>query len=486
MLDAVLSRGRRRMVGDRLLSNLALAVAVFLAGLALLAVLGTRILDWWAPASLFAVCLAIGAVRVWRSAPSTETVARVLDRRCSLADLLATAVHFRQSESGVAVAQRHQAESAAGRIDLPQALPYRVPKSLFAGAALAVAVSALLFYRFGIQRELTLAAPIAHLNLDPLGLATRAEERARRERAAAGKSANATAPEGIVNRLGTSTSDNPGEKDSTGPQGSAVTTGPQQGKPDAGAATEDGKKAGGAREESSDASEAGAAAPKAGGDQPPSSRDGAQQGAQSGSKSPGSPNSSGLMSKLRDAVSSLMSKMKPEGNQAPPGGTQAAQQPNGKQPSGQQAGSQAGKPDAKGNPSDQDGQESASSDSDQMAPGKGAGKSSDQKASAKPGSGMGHQDGSKELKDAEQLSAMGKLSEIIGKRSANVTGEMTIEPQDGPQQLKTGYTHSTARHGEAAGDVNRDEVPLALQSYVKQYFDQVRKPAAAKAKPAAN
>ena len=56
-----------------------------------------------------------------------------------------------------------------------------------------------------------------------------------------------------------------------------------------------------------------------------------------------------------------------------------------------------------------------------------AGQSGQQPASKQPGSGIGRQDGSKDVKLAEQLAAMGKISEIIGKRSANVTGELTVE-----------------------------------------------------------
>ena len=486
MLDQILSRGKYRILQDRILSDLALAGSISLGAVILVLILGTRILDWWVPVLLLGATFGADAIRAILNVPTDEKVARMLDNRCHLADTLATAVHFRSSLNEVAGAQRRQAENAVRQIDLAQALPFQFPKAAYALAGLGIAALCLFIYRFGTERELTLSAPIAHLNLDALSLAAHADEKARQDHGRKSGSSNSITPEGAVNRLGTSTSDNPGEKDSLGPSGTAVTTGSQQAKNDANSPSPDGKKTGGAREEATDSSDAGAGAPRQNGDQPPSSRDGSPQSAQSGSKPSGTPDSSGLMSKLRDAVSSLISRMKPQGSQAPPGGAQAAQQPNGKPPSGQPGASQQGKPDASGNPSDQDGQESAASESDQMAPGKGAGKTGDQSASAKPGSGMGHQDGSKELKDAEQLSAMGKLSEIIGKRSANVTGEMTIEPQNGPQQLRTGYTRSTARHGEASGDVNRDEVPIALQSYVQEYFDQVHKQATARAKRSAN
>ena len=70
---------------------------------------------------------------------------------------------------------------------------------------------------------------------------------------------------------------------------------------------------------------------------------------------------------------------------------------------------------------------------------------------------------------------MGKISEIIGKRSANVSGEATIEVQNSSQQLSTPYAQKRAQHGEAGAEISRDEVPVALQAYVEKYFEAVRK-----------
>ena len=88
---------------------------------------------------------------------------------------------------------------------------------------------------------------------------------------------------------------------------------------------------------------------------------------------------------------------------------------------------------------------------------------------------MGKQDGNKDLADAEQLAAMGKISEIIGKRSAQLTGEMTVEVPSGKQQLKTAYTRKHAAHGDTGGELSREEIPLNLQPYVQRYFDEIRK-----------
>jgi hypothetical protein len=133
------------------------------------------------------------------------------------------------------------------------------------------------------------------------------------------------------------------------------------------------------------------------------------------------------MSKLKDAFQNLLSKAKPQQNQqasAQPGKdgktaqskSQGSKQQNGKdgQPQkGQQGDAQEG----------EDGQEAKNSENAQQ--GKGQGKSDSQQSSKQPGSGIGSQDGDKGIKNAEQLAAMGKLSEILGKRSATISGEAT-------------------------------------------------------------
>jgi hypothetical protein len=84
------------------------------------------------------------------------------------------------------------------------------------------------------------------------------------------------------------------------------------------------------------------------------------------------------------------------------------------------------------------------------------------------------------LRQAEQLAAMGKISEIIGKRAANVTGEATVDVQNTSQQLRTSYQERRAEHTQTGAEINRDEIPVALESYVQQYFEQLRKQPAGK------
>jgi hypothetical protein len=76
---------------------------------------------------------------------------------------------------------------------------------------------------------------------------------------------------------------------------------------------------------------------------------------------------------------------------------------------------------------------------------------------------------------------MGKISEVLGKRSATVTGEMMIEVDTTKQTLKTPWADRQAGHTEAGGEIHRDEVPLIFQPFVERYFEEIRKtPPAAK------
>ena len=141
-----------------------------------------------------------------------------------------------------------------------------------------------------------------------------------------------------------------------------------------------------------------------------------------------------LVSKLRDAMSNLLSRMKQQPNSAgaqQQASNQNAQQWQGQKGSGQKAKSGQGKQQQGGQDSDsQDGDQGEEAENAQNAQGRGAGQSSDDQASKQPGSGIGKQDGNKDVKLAEQTAAMGKISEIIGKRSANVSGEVTVEVQN--------------------------------------------------------
>lgn len=478
-IDQLLARARHRVFLQSLTDAACCAAAVFALVCALVLITGTGLLALWIPVAAALLALGLASFRAFRARPTPLRAARTLDLRCRLADALSTAVHFRESDVGTAKAQRAQAEAAARTVVVEDALPFRRPRWLYPAAGFVSLALVLFIVRFGIERRLDLAPPLLTIQQDPLSMA------ARQDKAAKAKE-NPNTDADVLSRLGTSTPDDPSEQNLPNPPGTAVDAANPANPNAPPANVANGKAADGNQDEagSNDPQRAGDQKPGADQrpDQPPSSREGAPQSAQSGSKGQGSPEGSGMLSKLRDAMAGLISKLKPQGNQSPPGGQQNSQQASGKQPSGNQQsgqkGNQNGQKSADGQPQAGEDDEAAA-DSEQGKSGDGKGKT-DQNAAAKPGSGMGHSDGSKELKDAEQLAAMGKLSEIIGKRSASITGEMTIESQSGPQQLKTAYARSDAKHAATSGDIARDEVPVELQSYVQKYFEQVRKKPAVK------
>ena len=50
-----------------------------------------------------------------------------------------------------------------------------------------------------------------------------------------------------------------------------------------------------------------------------------------------------------------------------------------------------------------------------------------------------------------------------------------MEVQSTSQQLRTQYAQRGAQHTQGGAEISRDEIPVALQSYVEQYFEQMRK-----------
>ena len=188
--------------------------------------------------------------------------------------------------------------------------------------------------------------------------------------------------------------------------------------------------------------------------------------------------SNGLIDRMKDALSSLAAKMRPNGNQ------QDANQRSGEDKKGDRQGASK----EQNNASRQDANSQQASEQQQASEGQaqgqtqektrsGQGKAADQladKSKSDSHSGIGSQDGDKEMKETDQLKAMGKLAEIIGKRSASATGDVMVENPSGKQHLQTEYSGRVGRHSDLGGEINRDEIPLMYQQYVREYMSQVR------------
>ena len=493
MIEDLIRRARRRFLLNETLAQFAFAIAVLVGGFVLMLIFGTRYLEWWTLGLFAAAGVAIGSWRVVKRAPTAYTTAVRLDENAGLHDALSTALHFSGNGNGVTgefrQSQRQQAESVAGDVQLDRAVPFLIPRTLYAMAALFLVASALIGLRYGVGHRLDLRAPITQLFF---------EDEAIRDP----KKAQALYPksktwmdeaQSLLSKLGMAPNPNepaPGDPDALDKAIEQALQNPadptaQQGEKGAGQGGKPGQtKAGDSANESPNGD------PIDNGDQQANNEQNGQEGAnpkdgQQGSKSSpgknGTPsNKESLLSRLKDAMSNMLSKS--EKNEGGSSSEKNQQSAKNETPSGEKGQAGKGAQEKGESQSDAEGQPDSDSQAGQQAQGR-LNNAANQ-TPAQGGSGIGNQDGSKEIKAAAQLKAMGKISEIIGQRAATVTGETSVEVQSGNQKLHTDYSNTAAAHGETDGDVTRDEIPLSLQAYVQQYFTEVRKAGgAAKPKP---
>jgi len=459
-------RARRRLFHDQLLVRSANSLSAAVGALILLLLAGAGTLGWyWAVVALAAAAIA-GIWQARRRLPSPYRAAQLVDARLDLADTLSTAVHFSAAGIGTEIERRQQeqAEQLAATVDLRRAIPYVLPRSAYLLAALALVACGICALRYGLTRRLDFKPSLARLiaqRLDP------AAELASNPTAPApaAKPDDPLDPAAQQGQPGAGEPAQASSLDSQNPSAPAAAErhasengGPQQGQNAEAQNGEPGEQAG-----SSDA---------AGGNrQPPT--------AQNAQREPAPNENASLLSKAKDALQNLLSRAlarRQNSDGAPSSGSnRQANPPRNQAQSNQPRQGQSGQP---GDEADSQPQEApADGQPGQAKPGK---SSNGEQAGKQPGSGAGSNEGDKSLRQAEQLAAMGKISRIIGKRSANVTGEAVIEVESTAQQLRTPYAPGGARHTQGGAEINRDEIPVALEGYVEQYFEQVRKQAAAK------
>jgi hypothetical protein len=475
-------RARRRIFHNELLAQGATASSAAVVALILLLLLGTRILDWRWTAVVLVVAAIAGFFRARRRLPSAYGAAQIVDTRMKLADAVSTAVYFSEAKTGDASPEicRMQAEragKAAESVDVRQASPYAVPRTIYLLAGLLVVAGSLFALRYGFSRSLDLKAPLASMLPFHLSSHERAEV-AQNEKKQPPKPGDPTDEGETLTDPGQSPAGDADTSDA-GENGDPQTDKPSatkgQSKPgDRGSKAGDGEQEAQA-EQSADSKNADNSGQQ-------SNKQDSKQASPGNQGEPGnnSENSS-LVSKMKDLFQNLLSSVKPPQNN-PSGQQQQSSDANKQQGKNQQSAKQQqgknGQQQNNGSQGDaQDGQPGEQAQSSQDPQGKGDGKSDSQQASKQPGSGIGNQNGDKSIKQAEDLAAMGKLTEIMGKRSANITGEATVEVQSTSQQLRTPYAQRVAQHSQNGAQINRDEVPIAMEAYVQQYFEQVRKPA---------
>jgi len=475
-------RARRRLFQNELLFQGANAGSAALIAFILLMLLGTQILRWEVALLIPLAAAGAGLYAALKRVPSPYMVAQIVDRRLSLADTLSTAFFFRECNPSapgsqeIRSCQLEGAERMAASIDAHKAVPYSMPHSVYAMAGLALVAASLFGLRYGLTRSLDLQPPLVRILQQTFGSPERTEEAKNMRKTPRPEPASPDDSQTVMQDDDQQAAgQQPNQSEDASDQSASAeaskndSKGEDSGKKEGDEAEQaegDDKNGPGEDQGNSDGAKSG----QSGENQPDSKQDGKPDAGNS------SENSS-LMNKLKDFAQNLMSKVKP-----PSGGQQASGEQNSKQGKGQQSAGkqQQGKDGQKqnGQPGDpQEGQPGDQSENSQDQEGKGTGKNDSKRASKQPGSGVGSQDGEKRIRQAEQLAAMGKISEIIGKRSATVTGEATVEVKSTSQQIRTPYAQRGVQHSQGGAEINRDEVPVALESYVEHYFENVRKQA---------
>lgn len=483
----LVDRARRRLFHNELFSQGAYAAIAVFAALILLLLLGTQILDWrWI---LLVSVAAVGAAlyRARKHLLAPYAAAQVVDHRLSLADTISTAVYFHEAPAPhVLPAMVQYQMEKAGRIcesvDVRQAVPYAMPRAVYLLAVLVLVAGSLFGLRYGLLGRLDLQPPLAHMLQEQLGWKDRTD-------VAAGKKRQPPPVPEAQDDAGASV-DDPDQKQSMQPDTSVSDSSDasndssaEKGDSSKGDGKKDGNRSG---QQGADGDQDAQAEsnPSPSGDN--SKQDGGKQDQkqqQGGKQESNSGENSSLMNKAKDMLQNLLSSLKPP--QTNPGNQQQNSDPNNQQNKGQQKQSdKKGQPQSGQKGEQSEGQQGEQSQDQQDQQQQGNGKNDSQQSTKQPGSGAGNQDGDKRIKQAEDMAAMGKITEILGKRSSTITGEATIEVQSTAQQLKTAYAPGTAQHGQSGGEINRDEIPVAMQPFVQEYFKQARKPAPSITAPA--
>lgn len=461
----------------------AIAAAIVLAALVLMLLVGTQVLDWRWLLLLAAVGIAIAGYQVRQRLMEHYRVAQLLDRRLQLADSLSTAWYLlsRAGHPSDAISEYQitHAERAANSVDVASAFPFTGRKLWSIAGGLALVAASLFGVRYFVTNSLSLHQSLVPLRLSEVFERTDKDvEEAKKERDPA---------PGADQRGQKATPKADGQKDSKESpraepppmaQGNAPAAGQNPNDP---AEMREAKE--GEDKKSSERSEGapGSAQQKPGdkvGDEGDKSVSSEKPSNDDKANSPQSSN--GLLDRMKDALSSLAQKMRPN-NQ----GKQEASQRSGEEKKGDQQSSSkdqnsSSKQDAASHEASEQQQssEGQAQGQTQEKTGSGQGKTADQsadKSKSDSHSGIGSQDGDKQVKDAEQLKAMGKLAEIIGKRSAAATGDIMVENPSGKQRLQTDYSQRVGNHADLGGEINRDDIPLVDQQYVREYMSQVRR-----------
>ncbi len=485
-LREFLRSARRRAVMSILFDQAVVATGIALGGAVVLLILGTQILDWYWPLLLAAAGFAAGLYRALRRIPSDYQLAQQVDRQLALNDCLSSGWYFASpdgSDRGSGELRELVSDRAAqlcGTISPEAAVPMRSPRYLARTAAVALVACTMFGVRYGLRGSLDLRPPIVE---SVIGFVRTPREVAEARKATAKRPPDLPPQAGVAVDPETA---QPIQQSSIDENAYSPQDPLQAERRDIPAQAEEA--AGSEGEEESGGERASAGDGKAGNGE---DRDGdkGKENAKSDQKDADQPGAdSSLLDKMRDAFQNMLAKLKIDAKttESAKAASKAGKQGGGRKQGGEKGDSAQNRSAGQGKarPDQQGDQMAQGGENAEIAKGQSAERNPEHKPADGEKSGIGKSDGAKDLRDAEQLAAMGKLSELFGKRQANLTGEVLVEVSSSRQQgLKTPYSDRTAKHAEGGGEIHRDEIPLIYQQYVQQYFEQVRKQAPA-AEPA--
>lgn len=473
-IAAVVDAARRRLLTHNGVRDGLWAAVIALAGPALLFALGVDAF----PAFLLWVFLlgglAWGFYRWRKSSPDEYRVAQLLDRRSGSADQISTAWFFsNDSRDGLEAVplQRELAQRAARSVDVGAALPFAWPKAMWWAAGMLALSLGLLGLRIALQPQLDLKPPLAPLLFPGL---TRAAEQPLEtleppERSASEDEAFA------LDRQG----DTEEPEDEANNDALDIPVGEEQ-TADAFEMPEvEGLSAG---EEIGDEMTAENQGEGQEGDQSSPGEKGADTGAEQASNEDDgagdwSEESNNLLDRLKDAFKNMMENLGMEPPQTAQGEQGQEQQGQGEEASegqqGQQAQAEAG---AQASDAQMEGGEPGEGEPQQTAQGQGSSDTNEAGQQGQAASASGAAEGSKELAEAmaEQQAAMDALEEFYMKRAEEIQGEIMVETTETEQTAQTPYRDVAGRHADRGGAVSRDEIPLAYQRYIENYFRNLR------------
>ncbi len=455
-----------------------------MAGVILILLTGTSLLEWYWIALLAIASLAVGLYRLRNRVPTEYRLAQKIDWKMNLADALSTAKYFAQEDSPIIDQQRASAEELARTIDPRIAVPFTRSRFAWPALGLALVACGLFAVRYAVLNTMSLEPSLVKTAFDTFfGPDAEKKQVAKQKQSPSDRNpidpGNPDAPTTQNEQMPeqqTPTVETPDSKSPTSPDASKSAANTQQ------KTSPDDQGENGEKGEKGDQSKG------ADGDQDKADKSSADK-SKDGKNDKGNTENSSMLDKLKDAVSNMMNKMK---SNPPKEGQNSQQNAQDAKSGGQQKSDKKGDQNQKGSQSDSQDADAQSdqqqdqgdkSEKKQSANSKSGDKSQDKNNSPDAKSGIGSSDGDKTAKEAEQQNAMGKISEILGKRSQNVTGEVMVEVGSTKQQLKTPWAQKQATHVEAGSEIHRDEVPLQYQQFVQQYFEEIRKTPEAKPKP---